>query len=328
MSLVAAVVNAAAQTPGTLTYDAEIEITKTRLLTVDQYEFIRPMIPSLYGAILDDWISQVQAGRRYEYEVSVWANRNSRLATTVYLTMPSGLTRVGTQTGDDDLEFSGWTTRFHSFSELQAALPPGSYSIVAIFSDGAGQRYTAQLSDYTEADFPEFVPGRLTWSGTANAPLVLKWNTIPQTDEYEISAWEFPDGDDLFDSGNISPSYPNTLTTTLLGARADTRSYAVYVQAERDANAGAFRHEFSTGTEYYFLPAKLIHPRRSATGAFECDVTGGPGTSYAVQGSTDLRDWVSLQVDTVLDNGSFRFADSSASGVSWRFYRAVRAPAP
>jgi len=328
LSLMAAVVSASAQTPGTLTYEAEIEITKSRLLTTEQYELVRSMLPIIYWPILDEWISQVQAGHRYEYQVGVWADRGNQPAMTVHLTFPSGLTRVGTANGDGGLEFGGWTTRFHSFSELKAALPPGTYSITAMFTDGSGERYTAQLHDYTEASFPEFVPGVLTWSGTADAPLVLKWKTIPQTDEYEISAWEFPDGNDLFDSGNISPSYPNTLTTTLLNTHANTRSYGVHVQAERDSNAGQFRHEFSTGTEYHFLAAGLIHPQRSGTGAFQCDVVGGSGTSYAVQASTNLRDWIPLQVDTVLDDGSFRFADSIASGASWRSYRAVCAPAP
>ncbi len=321
----------AAQTPGTLTYYAEIEITKSRLLTVEQLEFAKTLLPTQYHSTADFYINQVRAGHPYVYEANVWADRGVNLATratNVFLTFPNGQTRVGTLNAGNDLEFPNWTNRVYSFAELKAALPPGTYRLVAFFRDGAGTNYTAVLPDYSEDNFPQFIPGVLTWTGTSNAPLVLEWDTIPDVEEYEVSADVFPIGPDVYATGNTFPTYPDKVTNVLSGTVVNTNFYSVYIQAERDVDSGDFHHEFSSYTDYFFLPAKLANPSRAVDAPFQCDVVGGNGTSYLVQGSTNLSDWTPLAVGTVRSNGCFRFTDSSAVSIPRRFYRALWSPAP
>lgn len=326
--LAASSMQVAAQTPGTLTYYAEIEIAKSRLLTVEQIEFAKTLLPSQYHARADFYIDLVRTGHQYEYEANLWTYRDGLRATNVYLTFPDGHTNVGTLNAEDDLEFPNWTNRVYSFAELKAALPPGTYRLVAFFRDGAGTNYTAELPDYTEDNFPQFIPGVLTWTGTSNAPLVLEWDSIPDVDEYEVSAGVFPIGPEVYATGNIFPTYPEKVTNVLSGTVVNTNFYQVYIQAERDVDSGEFHHEFSSYTAYHFLPAKLVNPIGAVGAPFECDVLGGNGTSYLVQGSTNLSDWTPLTVDTVRSNGSFRFTDSSAVSVPRRFYRALWSPAP
>ena len=246
----------------------------------------------------------------------------------MYLAFPNGQIRVGKLNADNDLEFPDWTNRVYSFAELKAALPPGTYQLAASFREGAGTNYTATLPDYTEDNFPWFIPGVLTWTGASNAPLVLQWDTIPDVDEYEISASIFPIGPEVYATGNVSPTYPGTVTNVVSGSVVGTNLYSIYIQAERDVAPGAFHHEFSSYTAFYFLPARLANPSRGIGGLFQCDVLGGNGTSYLIQGSTNLAHWTPLSVGTVRSNGCFRFTDSAAASTPRRFYRALWSPAP
>ena len=212
--LAAASLDTAAQTPGTLTYSAEIEISKERLLTVEQYELAKPMLPTQYQAQAEFYINLVRTGHQYEYKASLWADLgfgSSTRATNVHLTFPNGQIRVGKLNADNDLVFPDWTNRVYSFAELKAALPPGTYQLAASFREGAGTNYTATLPDYTEDSFPWFIPGVLTWTGASNAPLVLQWDTIPDVDEYEISANIFPIGPEVYETGNIFPTHLSDL---------------------------------------------------------------------------------------------------------------------
>jgi hypothetical protein len=330
--LMMAALNAvAAPPPGSLEYYAEIEMSKEQLLTADQYEFLKTILPPEYYDRADFYIDQVRSGHLYEYRAKLWADlaaSSSTRATNVFLTLPGGQVRVGTLNDDNDLEFPGWPDRYYTFAELKAAVPPGTYQILAFFHEGAGTNYTAVLPDYNETSFPPFVPGEFTWNPAPGEPLVLNWDTIPDVDEYEVYGQEFPIGPDLFSTGNIFPTHPSSLTTVVEGSVVNTNFYSVFIQAERDVNSGAFTHEFSSWTGYYFLPAKLFNPSKGPGSDFQCEVEGGFGTSYRVEGSTNMIHWTSLGVTTVGSNGRFSFSDTSSASIPNRVYRAVWAPAP
>jgi hypothetical protein len=318
-----------AQTPGTRTYSAEMEITRERLWSVEQYELAKSMLPTQDHARADFYISQVRAGHQHEYKagLSVRDSGSGTRPTNVCLTFPDGQKRVGILDPDNDIEFPGWTNRVYSFAEFKTALPPGSYHLVAFFRDGAGTNYTAELPDYTEDSFPQFIPGVLTWTGPSNT-LALQWDTIPDADEYEVWAGVFPVGPELYYTGNIFPTYPETVTNVISKAVVGTNFYSVYIQAEHDVDSGNFHHEFTSYTDFHFLPARLANPSRTGGAPFQCDVLGGYGTSYLVQGSMNLSEWTPLSVGTIRSNGFFRFTDSSAVNVPRRFYRALWSPAP
>ena len=73
-------------------------------------------------------------------------------------------------------------------------------------------------------------------------------------------------------------------------------------------------------------PASLtVGAFNAATGAFELQLGGDPGTSYRIEASDDLRTWTSFSVITA-DSGSIRVTDSLANPVAHRFYRAVEVP--
>jgi hypothetical protein len=63
-------------------------------------------------------------------------------------------------------------------------------------------------------------------------------------------------------------------------------------------------------------------PLSSASGRFQFNLTGAPGLSYVVEGSTNLIDWEALTTNTP----PFIFADPSAPTCPQRFYRAVCRP--
>ena len=57
-------------------------------------------------------------------------------------------------------------------------------------------------------------------------------------------------------------------------------------------------------------------------GGFQMLVSGTAGNSYALQASTDLRTWTSLNTNVATSN-VFKLFDPGASGSPYRFYRAV-----
>ena len=64
-------------------------------------------------------------------------------------------------------------------------------------------------------------------------------------------------------------------------------------------------------------PPTLVSPRYFG-GSFRCEVTGSPGATYIVQGSTDLQTWMPLFTNTA----PFTFTDSLAAQFPSRVYRA------
>ncbi len=74
-----------------------------------------------------------------------------------------------------------------------------------------------------------------------------------------------------------------------------------------------------------FTPFDLTAGVLDANGAFSLTLTGGIGQTYVIQGSSDLITWTPLTTVT-LTSASYRFLDTSSTGLSQRFYRAVFNP--
>ena len=69
-------------------------------------------------------------------------------------------------------------------------------------------------------------------------------------------------------------------------------------------------------------PARLTAPSLDANGRFQFQVTGSPGSHYAIEASPDLTAWTRLFTNTP----PFNFTDSTAPLPPQRFYRAVQVP--
>jgi len=69
-------------------------------------------------------------------------------------------------------------------------------------------------------------------------------------------------------------------------------------------------------------PPTLVAPKYIAGGRFQCDVTGSPGMTYVVLGSTDFLNWTPLATNTA----PFTFTDPAANGLKSRVYRVRSAP--
>jgi hypothetical protein len=65
-------------------------------------------------------------------------------------------------------------------------------------------------------------------------------------------------------------------------------------------------------------PPTLVSPRYLPGGSFACEVTGSPGATYIVQGSTELQTWMPLFTNTA----PFTFTDPLAGQFPTRVYRA------
>jgi hypothetical protein len=69
-------------------------------------------------------------------------------------------------------------------------------------------------------------------------------------------------------------------------------------------------------------PPELISPRYLAGGLFQCEITGSPGATYVVLGSTNLKTWIPLATNTA----PFTFSDPQPGQFPARMYRARSEP--
>jgi hypothetical protein len=90
--------------------------------------------------------------------------------------------------------------------------------------------------------------------------------------------------------------------------------------SDNDGNEDGFTLTLNAGPA---LPAvDATSARRSGDGTFRMNILGVNGQSFAVQTSTNLLDWTTVMIDTLLGNSQEWIDIDTASG-PWRFYRAV-----
>jgi hypothetical protein len=86
-------------------------------------------------------------------------------------------------------------------------------------------------------------------------------------------------------------------------------------QTTNSSNVGESTGETSTVAATLGLPVY-------ANGEYTFEVTGALGTKYVVEASTDLVNWIPVEINTA----PFIFVDRSADRFNQRFYRAVSMP--
>jgi hypothetical protein len=66
----------------------------------------------------------------------------------------------------------------------------------------------------------------------------------------------------------------------------------------------------------------------NADGSVTMDLTGGAGSTYIVQATTDLATgiWLPLATNVLDTNGVWQFTDTDATNFPQRFYRSMLAP--
>jgi hypothetical protein len=69
-------------------------------------------------------------------------------------------------------------------------------------------------------------------------------------------------------------------------------------------------------------PPHLSAGARLADGAFQFTLTGGEGSGYELQTSTNLVDWVTLETNGPF-TGTLTLSDTNAAQFDRRFYRAL-----
>jgi hypothetical protein len=72
-------------------------------------------------------------------------------------------------------------------------------------------------------------------------------------------------------------------------------------------------------------PAELVNAAYTPGGQFSCRLTGSSGFRYAIDSSTDLRQWIPLATNAI-SGGYFGFVDTSAPFSPTRYYRARWVP--
>jgi hypothetical protein len=121
-------------------------------------------------------------------------------------------------------------------------------------------------------------------------------------------------------SGNYTSVVPvsNVTNVTISGLTSGLTYYFAATSYDSSYNQSAFSPEISavvgsTGS----VAATLTSTALSSGKQFSFKVSGATGYQYAVQASTDLVNWVTLQTNF----SPFTFTDSNSSQFSHRFYR-------
>ena len=103
------------------------------------------------------------------------------------------------------------------------------------------------------------------------------------------------------------------------------RDGTTYYFAAKARDASGVESDFSNEASYVVAtPAALLGSVVRSRSGFSFNVNGVSGSTYVVQGSTDLVNWVPLETNTA----PFTFMDSQANQFNQRFYRSVSVQNP
>jgi peptidoglycan/xylan/chitin deacetylase (PgdA/CDA1 family) len=229
----------------TLAFESEIEIDKHNLSTIVEYNYIKSIIPSEYYSTVNAFIDAVKSGKDSYYQVGVWLDANPGDIIAASLSTPNGQTVPLVEKDAGHFEL-GSDKLYFSISELAQDVPPGKYTLAIMLANPDPNIATLEttLPNYDSDSFPDFVEGCVT--ATAGDALQLHWSTVPGVGEYEIMVKNLKTFDDVYYSGNIYLTPPQTLNTTLTGTTAGGTDYLVTIQAEQDIVSGQFRIELNS----------------------------------------------------------------------------------
>lgn len=117
-------------------------------------------------------------------------------------------------------------------------------------------------------------------------------------------------------SGNYISAVPvsNVTNVTINGLQVGTKYYFAATSRDSSGNQSAYSPEIS---DVVFPPATA----QPVVKQFSFNFSGTSGSSYVVQASTDLVNWVAIQTNAA----PFTFVDSNVQQYSRRFFRTVPA---
>jgi hypothetical protein len=98
-----------------------------------------------------------------------------------------------------------------------------------------------------------------------------------------------------------------------------------WVEAEVQWPDGRRAFATNTITISTDAPPYLTNIRKTG-GGFSFTLAGTPSATYITKASTNLVNWVSIATNTLPANGIVSITDTQASGLSRRYYRAVKTP--
>jgi subtilisin family serine protease len=125
---------------------------------------------------------------------------------------------------------------------------------------------------------------------------------------------------------SADPTLTSAAARAILRATCDKIGPMAYDAAGWNSNYGYGRINAAAAVreaDRRHAPPVLHAPLARADGAFECQISGGVGIRYVVEGSANLAAWTAVATNTIPAAGVTTVVDTSAVGVRCRFYRAV-----
>jgi hypothetical protein len=119
----------------------------------------------------------------------------------------------------------------------------------------------------------------------------------------------------------LDGSVPTTKSLVYLGPVVLTNSTMLKAKAVR---GGAVDSPIATAT-FLITPARPVLFAFFTNGLFQLQLSGSPGKTYVLQGSTDLVNWSSLSTN-LAPATLFNLTDPGAANFRYRFYRSLQLP--
>jgi Fibronectin type III domain len=156
-------------------------------------------------------------------------------------------------------------------------------------------------------------------TGAQTATVTLAWTPSSSTN---IAGYDIYYGTSSGDYTSMM-SVANVAEVTIPGLTYGTTYYFAAKTYDYIGNLSAFSPEISyVAGITSAIPAVMTSPCASPRGNYNFQVSGSAGFEYAVEASTDLVNWVVVEINTA----PFKFVDCQASQFSRRFYRMAYAP--
>ncbi|MDB6123594.1 MAG: repeat containing protein [Pedosphaera sp.] len=182
----------------------------------------------------------------------------------------------------------------------------GNYSV--LLTDGGG---SLQSTSAVLTVSPNVVIARDPASQTVGANSNLTLNVVAYGSPRLDYQWQF-------NKVNIAGATNASFTITNF-APANEGNYRVIV-TNYASSATSQEAILMIGT-----PSRVGGLQRHANGSFQLQVVGLPNTTYTIQGSTNLVDWLPM-AQVASTNGYINFLDTAAQQFSSRYYRVVPNP--
>jgi hypothetical protein len=215
------------------------------------------------------------------------------------------------------------------------AVAAGRYNSLALKSDGtlvawgAGTTMTGITPNWGQSVAPAYMTNAIAVAGGGVHTLVLEGNGSPVLTVQPSSETVAAGAEVTYTAmavGTQPLSYQWQLNgSDILGAT----SSALSLQAVQSGNysvvlnnsAGLVTSVVARMTVLIPSPI-LLAPSYTLNGGFQVNLAGAPGSTYVVEGSSNLTDWTALETNT----SPFTFRDINAVNLPLRFYRAYLAP--